>query len=82
MTVPNTPASATFNGLNAAVRADKSRVGSSDACHNCGASYVVITKDQKCCSDKCRVEYWHSVKGMLPQRLAALERRVKALESK
>lgn len=70
-----------FNGLTPSRLNDPARVGREDECANCGASYVVKTKDQKCCCDRCRIEYWHAVKGKLPQRLAALERRVLALES-
>jgi len=71
-----------FNGLTPARINDRSRVGQMDECANCGSSYVVKTKDQKCCCDKCRIEYWHATKGNLPKRLAALERRVLALESR
>jgi hypothetical protein len=70
-----------FNGLTPSRLNDPARVGHTDDCANCGTSYVVKTKDQKCCCDKCRIEYWHAVKGKLPQRLAALERRVKVLEA-
>lgn len=78
----DTAHTAPFNGLTPSRLNDKPRVGQTDECANCGASYVVKTKDQKCCCDKCRIEYWHAVKGNLPKRLAALERRLQAIESK
>jgi hypothetical protein len=70
-----------FNGLNAGKAGFSPRVGNKDTCANCDAPYVVKTKDQKCCCDRCRIEYWHAVKGNLPKRLVALERRLAAIES-
>jgi len=80
---PSTPSPMPpFNGLNVPKAGFSTRVGTTDACLNCERPYVVKTKDQKCCCDRCRIEYWHAVKGNLPKRLAAVERRLSAVESK
>ena len=71
-----------FNGLTPSRLNDPARVGQMDECANCGASYVVKTKDQKCCCDKCRIQYWHLNKGAIIKRLVELERRISELEKR